>query len=63
MQFLSLSLFFREEYVCARARILSEKKRGNRLRERTNKGDCGAEGSADDSSDEQTGLHPSLPPH
>ena len=29
---LSLSLFFREEYVCARTRILSEKKGGNRLK-------------------------------
>lgn len=26
------SLFFREEYVCARTRILSEKKGGNRLK-------------------------------
>ena len=63
MQFLSLSLFFREEYVCARTRILAKKKGEIDRRERTNKGDFGAEGSADDSSDEQTGLHPSLPPH
>jgi hypothetical protein len=29
---LALSLFFRKEYVCARIRILSEKKGGNRLK-------------------------------